>query len=266
MINVAGATKNIVVVGYPKSGCTWLARLIAELLDCSVGGLWDAARKGLPVKGVHRVSEFRCFKSHEQLHELERTTAGERLIYIIRDPRDIAVAGADQLHIARWESLMKPLIRILGDQNAARKFSQRFFSSEKYRLRRMCRAVLYGCARVHLFCRVPWKAHYLPYHQRGVLFVRYEDLHASPIEECVRILSFLEMPRDFGAIEQAIEKQSRPNRRSRFHESGEAREEKLLGRGAPGEWKQKLSASQKKLFLRELPEELSGFGYPSRNH
>ena len=34
--------ETVYVVGYPKSGCTWLTRLVAELLGCPVSGFLGA--------------------------------------------------------------------------------------------------------------------------------------------------------------------------------------------------------------------------------
>ena len=43
--------KNIIVVGYPKSGCTWATRLVAELVGCPVGGFWQSDKKEIAVEG-----------------------------------------------------------------------------------------------------------------------------------------------------------------------------------------------------------------------
>ena len=62
--------KKIIVVGYPKSGCTWATRLVAELVGCPVAGFWQSDKKEIAIEGEDRVSDFRCYKSHHQLAEL----------------------------------------------------------------------------------------------------------------------------------------------------------------------------------------------------
>ena len=55
--------KNIIVVGYPKSGSTWITRLTAELVGCPITGFWNQSNQNeIAREGQDRTSDFRCFK------------------------------------------------------------------------------------------------------------------------------------------------------------------------------------------------------------
>ena len=79
--------KEIIVIGYPKSGCTWATRLVAELVGCPVAGFWLSDKEEIATEGQERISDYRCFKSHHQLSELgiSPNHSEKRLIYILRD-------------------------------------------------------------------------------------------------------------------------------------------------------------------------------------
>ena len=78
----------IYVVGFPKSGNTWLARLISETLDSNLApnNSIDAADFSENRKGKYII-----FKQHtdENISDISKSS----VIYIIRDVRDVLVSG-----------------------------------------------------------------------------------------------------------------------------------------------------------------------------
>lgn len=80
-------TKEIYVIGFPKSGNTWLARLLGDSLQ----GLVAAG------DGHKALSDWRYGKSEyviRQRHLQEQPPPGARSVLIIRDPRDVIVSAA----------------------------------------------------------------------------------------------------------------------------------------------------------------------------
>lgn len=99
--------QTIYVAGYPKSGCTWLTRLLAEVLDSPSGGCRPGDDKNeVATEGQDRKGKFVVRKGHfrpvpgglyvvpeEHRLAIDKIT-NERIVMIHRDPRDVIVSGA----------------------------------------------------------------------------------------------------------------------------------------------------------------------------
>ena len=145
------AVKNIIVVGYPKSGCTWATRLVAELVGCPVGGFWQSDKKEIAIEGEDRISDYRCYKSHHQLAELEvQPNEPETwIIYILRDPRDIAISGASYFQFDRFPKLAALFRSVRRGEKLYRHTLYPLLVRQDYRLEQMTEALLHGSAAVH---------------------------------------------------------------------------------------------------------------------
>lgn len=255
--------KNIIVVGYPKSGCTWATRLVAELVGCPVAGFWLSDKKEIAVEGEHRVSDFRCHKSHHQLSELglQPNDPAARLIYILRDPRDIAISAANYFQFDRFPRLAALFRRVRRGEKLYRHTLYPLLVSQNYRLDRMSEALLHGSAEVHNWCRVSWSEHWRPYEQAGVPIIRYEDLLATPKEQSARILRHLGIERSAAAIATALENQSFVRKKEVLLRSGETGRAKFLRVGKSGQWREKLPAHLQARFAKELDAELTKWNY-----
>jgi hypothetical protein len=261
--NRRDAVKKIVVVGYPKSGCTWATRLVAELVGCPVAGFWQSDKKEIAVEGEHRVSDFRCYKSHHQLAELgiQPNDPDAWLIYVLRDPRDIAISAANYFQFDRFPGLAALFRSVRRGEKLYRHTLYPLLVSQNYRLERMTEALLHGSAEVHNWCRVSWREHWRPYEQAGVPIIRYEDLLATPEEQSRRILGHLEIERSAGTIAAAVESQSFERKKEALRRSGESGRAKFLRVGKSGQWREKLPAHLQARFTEELGAELARWGY-----
>jgi hypothetical protein len=255
--------KNIIVAGYPKSGCTWATRLVAELVGCPVAGFWKSDKKEIAIEGKDRVSDFRCYKSHHQLAELEirpndRETS---IIYILRDPRDIAISAANHFQFDRFPKVAALFRSLRRGEKLYRHTLYPLLVRENYRLERMTDALLHGSGAVHNWVRVSWRGHWQPYAEAAVPIVRYEDLLAQPETECARILRHLGLERAPEEIAAAVENQSFARKKETLLESGETGRAKFLRVGKSGQWRDKLPVHLQKRFARALGRELTEWGY-----
>ncbi|MEO8044256.1 MAG: sulfotransferase domain-containing protein [Spartobacteria bacterium] len=259
------AMKDIIVVGYPKSGCTWATRLVAELVGCPVAGFWKSDKKEIAVEGEDRISDFRCFKSHHQLAELGVTPEElvGRVIYILRDPRDIALSAVNHFQFNRFP-ILRAFFRFLPQgEKLYRHTLYPLFVRQDYRLERMTEALLHGSAAVHKTVRQSWQEHWRPYAEAGVPIVRYEDLLSRPAEEAARILQHLGLERSDAAIAAAIEQQSFARKKEKLLEQGETGRAKFLRVGKSEQWREKFPPRLQARFAQELGPALRQWSYPA---
>jgi len=259
------AVKNIIVVGYPKSGCTWVTRLVAELVGCPVAGFWQRSSKNeIAIEGEDRISDFRCYKSHHELADLGTVPndAETWIVYVLRDPRDIVLSAANYFQFDRYPKFAALFRSAPRGEKFYRHTFEPLLASENYRLERMTEALLYGSSAVHPWVRVSWRDHWRPYQEAGVPIVRYEDLLATPEGQALRILRHLGIERTPEQIATAVQNQSFANKKEALLRKGETGRAKFLRVGKSGQWREKLPAHLQARFAKELGSELATWRYP----
>lgn len=240
--------KNIIIVGYPKSGTNWLSRLAADLLQCNFLGDWGFETVNVSgIKTENNVSEFQIYKSHHTFNELEKASNKKvhKIIYIIRDPRDIVISGA---YFFNFHSSLSSFFRRLRIHTVLRNLS---FEKKK---KEMIQAVLYGNKKITPWLEVPWALHYKDYHKKEMLFIKYEDLLNNPENELKNILNYLDLEVNTLQITESIKNQSFKKRQKEVHQQDHKNLIKLIRKGSSGYWKNEFTKEEKKLFKLKLKD------------
>ena len=212
------------IASYPRSGNTWTRFLIANLIYPERPVTFANIEKIIPdatalsSRELKRVPRPRLIKTHEYFEPRYR-----KVIYVVRDPRDIAVS----LYNFRRK------YRSVDDS----------YPIEQYIAKRFLPGDL----------DVSWGEHVGSWlgtrmDQPGFLLVRYEDLLQDPTRELWRVAGFLGIPTSTEMLSQAIERSS-ANRLRHLekveHEAwvttkGKRADVPFIAEAVAGTWKQKL--------------------------
>jgi hypothetical protein len=222
---------DVFVTGIPRSGNTYLSRLIGDALDSPVGGARGAvalATEGQDRPGQHRVMQLHLLPRYGECQEVlpdPRTFCvhcwrDERVVHIVRDPRDVAVSAYHYFDMPTVEAA----IRALGEGHGP-------YS-------------LIGS----------WRAWMAAWDEIPVPRVRYEALVADPARELERL--FAQWGMQTGGIEKAVERQAFSAKREQIAQDGESRpygrEQQLkhLRKGIAGDWRNHFDARCEELAAR----------------
>jgi len=217
------------LVSFPRSGNTWTRFLVCNLinphqpvsfvdLESRIPEIYD-----VPDRILRRFPRPRIIKSHESFDPRYK-----KIIYIVRDPRDVAVSY--------YEFQLKR--RVISEDCSMEEFIPRFLNSEF--------EPGTGCWGDHV---LSWLA--TRQGRSNFLFLRYEDMKRRTIEEATRIASFLGVDDRPETVARAVELSSAERMRSLEKEQAthwkETRKTRLdkpfVGKAVSGNWRSVLPES-----------------------
>ena len=245
--------RRILVVGYPKSGSTWLTRLTAELLGAPVKGFWKASpgHDEIAIEGEGRVANMAVYKGHQPCAAVASEVDLTDVIYVVRDVRDVAVSGANYFSFGRRSLMKRVAARLRRDEGRC----------EHRRVPDMLRVLAEGDADVSEWCNRPWDECVNEYLDAGALVLRYEDLLAAPEGQCRRLLAHLGVQRSAVRIRTAIAAQSFAAVKRKFLERADLARATFLREGRAGAWRTALTAHERAYCLERFGGTLARLDY-----
>jgi uncharacterized membrane protein YkvA (DUF1232 family) len=204
------------LVSYPRSGNTWTRFLVANLinpdepvtfatLESRIPEIYD-----VPDRVLRRFARPRIIKSHESFDPRYR-----KIIYIVRDPRDVAVSY--------YEFQLKR--RVISEDCNLEEFIPRFMDSEF--------EPTTGSWGDHV---LSWLA--TRQGRPNFLLLRYEDMQQRTVDEAARIAGFLRLDQSPGRVARAVELSSSERMRK-------------LEREQASQWKETKKTRLDKPFVRK---------------
>lgn len=248
----------IFVVGFPKSGNTWLARLLAEITESVIDATnsVDAADNTQCRKGNYLI-----FKLHD--FESVKVPDGARVVYIIRDIRDVLVSAfffnnkfirEDWVKLNSRCGLLRRLLCKAYFRHQIDRMNKRWCGNELSLLLNW----IYGKKNMV----GSWSNHLVSWGKNSdVVVVRYEDLLQNTEGEMRRILDVMGIKVSDKALKESISNQSFENKKLKFQKSDDSKNVQFLRSGKTGGWRDYLSpAMLKKIETRHF-RVMNEYGY-----
>jgi hypothetical protein len=215
------------LVSFPRSGNTWTRFLICNLIDPDNPVNFAKLESRIPeiyFVPDHELRTFprpRVIKSHECFDPRYK-----RIIYIVRDPRDVL--------ISYYEFQLKR--RVISDDCSLEEFLPRFMESAI--------EPKMGSWRDHVVSWVATRAG-----NENFLLLRYEEMLANTQQEATKIASFLGLDTSPERTARAVELSSADRMRKlekeqagQWRATKKTRQDKpFVGKATSGDWKSRLS-------------------------
>lgn len=187
---------DIFIVSYPKSGNTWMRFLVANLVNPETTVGFDNIDKLVPdiyantEKRLNQVPSPRTLKSHEYFDPRYKKT-----IYIVRDPRDIAVSY--------WHHHLK--CRLVNERDSIDEFVSSFVHGS---------LDPFGTWHEHVGSWIGARQH-----TPDFLLLRYEDILSDPYRAAKRISTLASLAVSDEDIQHAVSESSfsSMSRKERMH-------------------------------------------------
>lgn len=235
---------DVFLVSYPRSGNTWMRFVLGSLIH-NVDVNFDNMEEYFP--DIYRNTYFqleslkgpRYLKSHEPYDKRY-----PKVVYIVRDPRDVAIS------YFYW---MLKFNKYEGEING---FLDMFFDPD---------GISYG----------RWDDHYESWIEnsdkvnRGVLFLRYEELIDNTIDNIKTILNFININIDNDVIHNVVKRNSFSGMKNKENYASDQnplfkatnKEIPFVRKGTTGQWKSDLSDIHLERFRREFGPTMKQIGY-----
>ena len=228
------------IVGYPKSGNTWVRFLIGALYNAN-----EVKLGSYDVRGVYNLKELanvkrpRILNSHQPFDPRY-----PKVIYIVRDPRDVVVS---------YYHFHRKFYFNHGFQKTFPTFVNEFVAGK----------VWPGSWGIHVRSWVRNRNKV----KNGIIFVKYEDLLKYPTYETKRIMDFLNFSRTNEQIEEAVRqcsfqnlKQYEQKKAAKFFNKSN-NNVSFFRKGASGEWRNVLTEREKNAIVAANSLQMKTMGY-----
>lgn len=252
----------IFVIGYPKSGNTWLARLTSDALDSPMVGGDNPIHQA--DKKQSYAGEFVIYKAHyTKKDKPDYITEYSKIFYIVRDFRDILISGYFYNNSIHDES------RVLLRESKKFDINMIYRLYFNHQIRRMIKkwtshelTVFFNLINRKKDTLGNWSNHVNYWMEfPNVCIVKYEDLLNDTYNILKILFNKIEINCSEGRLVEAIERQSFNRRKREFEERGDRVNVRFLRKGVSGDWKRFLDERMLELIKQSHGVTMNKLGY-----
>lgn len=260
-LSMASCKEPIFIIGYPKSGNTWLARLCADILDSPVVSGNDPVNQA--DKKQNCSGDFEIYKFHYSKHSKpDYITQSSKIIYVVRDLRDVLISGyffnhqshdENRIILTRKRNILNNVLRMYFDHQVHRMI-KKWTSHELVVLRNFLKGnenlVGNWSDHVNYWIKFP-----------NVCVINYEDL----LEDAYSVMKLAF--RNLGihcfdqCLRESIERQSFNKRKKEFQEKRDEVNTKFMRKGVAGDWRRFLDEKTLLRIKRRHGDTMNLLGY-----
>ena len=258
---MASNKEPIFIIGYPKSGNTWLARICADALDSPIVTGDDPVNQA--DKKQTYGGKFAIYKLHySQWSKPDYITEASKILYVVRDLRDVLISGyffnhqghdENRVAITRRKNIFNSALRIYFDHQI-RRMTKRWTSHELTVLRNLLNGnkntVGNWSNHVNYWTSFP-----------NVCVVKYEDLFEDAYSAIKMAFDKIAVIWDEQRLPESIERQSFKRRKHAFQAKGDEVNTIFLRKGVAGDWKRFLDEKAVKSIKQAHGPTMKRFGY-----
>lgn len=247
----------MLVIGYPKSGNTWICYLLAYCLNVPYDNLLEIGihpreqwqrklvRGGLPHKSFQDVTKG-IFSTH-RIEHLNEFSNKDFIVYLVRDGRDVVVSYYYYENRFLLEEKIKVNNKSMTNLNKQENDDEEKFSAYMIKRAEEWKSHVYKCLQI-----------------KPNIIVHYEDMNTYPYKTLKKIFEKLGCEVEDSIIEDAIERFSF-KKMTGGREKGKEDKASFYRKGIVGDWRNRFSEKDRILFKNIAGDLLVELGY-EKNH
>ncbi|MDY0365398.1 MAG: sulfotransferase domain-containing protein [Arcobacteraceae bacterium] len=253
--------EDLYVIGFPKSGNTWLARLLSDITNSNIDVKMENDLINSSENSEEKTGKYLIHKIHIA-NDLERVLKSKK-VYIVRDVRASMVSGFFHGHRLFQDKNVNDniLLNILFHYEIL-KLNKKWQGSFLARIQHIPFLIIEKLFKINRQTVGNWSEHVEFWtKQQDIVVVRYEDLLENTFIELKRILDELDIVYKSEELNQVVEKQSFSTKKKEFLKKGDTKNAEFLRSGTKESWRELLTPKLQKKIEYTHKDMMDKFGY-----